>query len=184
VHTATLHSQRATRCQDGTRSPDATRRPETPVGAESFADLLRDEHAALLGRFDDFREAVSPQARQRIGDELCEALEIHLRLEEDVLHPVAGRLLQDTAAFAVALRGDVEHELLRALTDRLRGLYVTEDEYGACLAVLESHLLAHVESEEDDLLPVIEGRLCSAALTREWARRRTAVLAATTFERP
>jgi hypothetical protein len=71
VHTATIHSQHATRCQDATRSQDATRRPDTPVGAESFADLLRDEHAALLGRFGDFREAVSPQARQRIGDELA-----------------------------------------------------------------------------------------------------------------
>jgi hemerythrin-like domain-containing protein len=171
VHTSSRHPR------------DASRHPDSPIGAESFADVVRDEHAALLGRFDDFREAVSPQARQRIGDELCEALEIHLRLEEDVLHPVAGRLLQDSAAFAVALRGDVEHELLRELTDRLRGLYVTEDEYGACLAVLESHLLAHVESEEDDLLPVIEGRLCSAALTREWARRREAVLGATALAR-
>jgi hypothetical protein len=165
-------------------SRHAIRHPDAPLGADPFADLLRDEHADLLGRFGDFREAGSPHARQRIGDELCEALEIHLRLEEDVLHPVAGRLLQDTAAFAVALRGDVEHELLRALTDRLRGLYVTEDEYGACLAVLECHLLAHVESEEDDLLPAIEGRQCSAALTREWARRRTAVLGAATLERP
>jgi hemerythrin-like domain-containing protein len=158
----------------------ATLEPAGTNAAASFADLLRDEHAGLLGRFDDFREAVSPHARQRIGDELCEALELHLRLEEDVLHPIAGRLLQDSAAFAVALRGELEHELLRVLAERLRGLYVTEDEYGACLAVLESHLLAHVASEEDDLLPVLEGRLSSAALTREWQRRRAAVLGSVT----
>jgi hypothetical protein len=143
-----------------------------PYDPHAFLELLRDEHAQLLERFTDFSEAVDAPLQQRIADELCEALELHLRLEDELLHPIAARLLQDTRAEPAAIRGDIEHAIVRDLIGRLGDAYAGEAPFLATLAVLEATVISHVQSEEDDLFPHLDGRIPQRELAMRWHERR------------
>ena len=144
--------------------------PSTPQG--SFFEYLRDEHAELLRRFDEFRDAEDPRVRQAIADELTGAVALHLgtavaAMYESTRHAVAGSPQE-----RIPLRAAIEAEFLQEILERIRAMYVDEVEFAACLDVLERQLRAHVEGVEDDLFPLVERSGAEARLHIQWKERR------------
>lgn len=136
----------------------------TPDGLEH----VRDAHAELLRRFDEYRDVADDSVRQNIVDEAREAIELHLRTAEAVLLPLADRTLDGTDDEAVSSRAELEHELLRLVMDRLGSLYSTEATFRELVMALEGHLQAYVEFMEDRLVAGLEGRINVEQLASSW----------------
>ncbi len=136
----------------------------SPNGLEQ----VRDAHAELLRRFDEYRDASNDVVRQNIVDEAREAIELHLRTAEAVLMPLADRTFDGTDDQAVSSRADLEHDVLRAVMDRVGALYSTEAAFRELVIALEAHLRVYVEFMEDRLLAGLEGRVNVALLDSAW----------------
>jgi hypothetical protein len=139
---------------------------------ESFFEYLRDEHAELLRRFDEFRDAEDPRVRQAIADELTGAVALHLGTAVAALYESTRHTLEGSPQQRIPLRAVIEAEFLQEILERIRALYVDEVEFAACLDVLEHQLRAHVEGVEDDLFPMVDLSGAEGRLHLEWKKRR------------
>ena len=132
-------------CRDGIRLVPR----EEP---RDLAAAMNAEHATLCREIANGLSAARSDggARPLAIARLVDALELHMRVEEDVLHPVLGANPELADAAEVAA---VEHRLIRELTRDL-----TRDDPGAlqCRAILEvlgKIVRHHVEEEAYGLLP-------------------------------
>lgn len=143
--------------------------------------LLRQEHRRMRELFARYESPATDAAeRQRILGEIAMALSVHLRVEEEVLHPAAravldegGRELLDEAAVENVPQ---KYFLIELITSRQ-----ADRLFRARVKVIRRHFEYHVREEEHRLLPLLEtSGIDQAALGLEIAACREALLAAAT----
>ncbi len=129
-------------------------------------DAFRAEHAELLEHVEQLREAARrlPQmetaereaAVGRILEFLRDSLVPHAEAEERVLYPAVASLLGNPEATATMVS---DH---RAIVARIEALAATGaedvDRLQELLYGLHALLILHFHKEEDDYLPLLEGR--------------------------
>jgi iron-sulfur cluster repair protein YtfE (RIC family) len=94
-------------------------------------------------------EAASGKRRQSYVDELSQALQAHMALEEDVVYP---RMKPITGGKDVQ-EGITEHELARKILADVEALSPDEPGFGAALESLKAGISHHVDEEEHDVFP-------------------------------
>ena len=121
--------------------------------APKITRMIRSDHARLLGIFHRYTADAPADLRKALADRLCTALEIHMKLEEDVFYPALRELFPGNETIQ---RGEPEHHALRRLIGRLRRM--SEGDVGFDGAVLElmRSFMHHVADEETVLLPAAE----------------------------
>lgn len=131
--------------------PSLAPAPAGPAGG--IVAQLRADHVqlrALLHAFAMFDRDEEAQ-RERVVDELCDALLMHARLEEELLYPALRGLVEDRLLEDAAL----EHDSMRELIEQLGTLFADDAFFDAGVAVLAEEMERHIAFEETLLFPAL-----------------------------
>lgn len=133
----------------------------------SATRLIRGDHAYVMAQF----HKVQPGASRLVSDaavrNLCNALEVHATLEEELFYPA---LHGAGVALPQLDQALPEHRQMRELIQRLRGAGDDEQTRRAPLHELLRIVMHHVAEEESVLLPAAEHHLSHEALCEIGAR--------------
>lgn len=120
-------------------------------------ELMEHEHSIIQGLFQNYGEAISrgepSHCRQALAEEICMALTIHMRLENEIFYPVLrdrlqlqGELFED---------GEAEHGLARGLVAQVLRMAPEHPSYDAQVTVLADWALDHMREEGEHLFPAM-----------------------------
>jgi hypothetical protein len=136
----------------------------TQTLAPSATDLIRGDHARVLGAFHRYKMASSPGRKQALVNTVCLALEVHAQIEEEIFYPAIR-----AEHPALVEKSVPEHEEMRSLIAMLRAMRPEDEEYDRSFMELMRKVIHHVADEETTLLPDAE-RLLAPQLGELGAR--------------
>ncbi|MDQ1921774.1 hemerythrin domain-containing protein [Massilia pseudoviolaceinigra] len=142
----------------------------------SVTDMIRFDHSHVLVTFHQYTTAARPSVKKALAETICDALEIHATLEEEVFYPVLRRL---NGAEPVIQKSQPEHDEMRRLIAELRATGPTDRRHDQLLHELMRDVMHHVADEETVLLPEAERMLDKNRLNElgvQMTRRRLELL--------
>jgi hypothetical protein len=124
---------------------EAAGRSLRPGAARDAIAFLKADHKQILDWFSQFRKSRDGERRANLASNICRALRLHLRLEEEILYP----------AFLVATRerekhheAHVEHAVARTLIAEIEAASSRDDYFDARVNVLGDMIRHHFRQEE------------------------------------
>jgi len=109
---------------------------------------LEQEHRKVESLMDQLSESDPGEERDRMVQELTEALHIHMEVEERFLYPIVAQVAgQETEQEA-----DIEHSLAREGLATINDLS-KKPGFGAAVDMLKGGVGHHVEEEEKEIFP-------------------------------
>jgi len=115
-------------------------------------NLLKQDHRSVEKLFSDFQEG-----RDRsVVEEICNELDLHTRLEEEIVYPVLRADVPDGEGMAE--HAEEEHKEARQLVGRVRE---TDDasHLDELIQELQTAVEEHVSEEENEVFPKMEEAL-------------------------
>ncbi|HEY0062587.1 MAG TPA: hemerythrin domain-containing protein [Telluria sp.] len=119
----------------------------------SITDMIRFDHSHVLVTFHQYTSDSRPSVKKALADTICDALEIHATLEEEIFYP-AMRLLDPGEP--VIQKSEPEHNEMRRLIAELRATDAKDIRHDKILNDLMRDVMHHVADEETVLLPTAE----------------------------
>jgi len=112
--------------------------------------LLEDDHKTIKRLLAEGEETTerAEKTRAEIYDRLKSFLEIHERIEEEVLYPA---LRSHPRSKEIALEGYEEHHVVDEIFEELEATPTTSEKWGAKFKVAQENLEHHIEEEEGDM---------------------------------
>ena len=92
------------------------------------------------------------EAVQALVKQVCAALKVHVRIEEEVFYPAVRKALKDKDLIEEA---EVEHESAKTLIRQLGRMKPRDPKYIATFTVLCEYIEHHVKEEEDEMFPKV-----------------------------
>jgi len=120
----------------------------------SVTNMIRMDHTHVMTTFHQYEIGASPQKKQALVNTICLALEIHAQLEEEIFYPAMREIAADSRT--VEEKSIPEHNEMRRLIAKLRGMEPTDAAYDASVMELMRNVMHHVAEEETALLPDAE----------------------------
>ncbi|MGC4772228.1 hemerythrin domain-containing protein [Micromonospora sp. DT44] len=121
--------------------------------------LLKEDHKEMRRLFKAFQDAEEGPAsqRQKLVNQILEALTVHTYLENEVMYPEVRRLLPD-------LEDDIlesyeEHHVADVLCLELASMDAKDERFTAKTTVLIENVTHHVEEEEEEWFPKVREAL-------------------------
>ncbi len=143
--------------------------------APHATQMVRTDHRRVLDTFHRYRATRSPRVKRGLVRSICLALEVHTRLEEELLYP-AVREVSSTEFLREAVP---QHDEMRRLMAQLRDMDPAAPGFDATFMGLMRQVMHHMADEETLFLPeaerVLRGRL--GELGAQMMRRRLALMA-------
>lgn len=107
-------------------------------------ELLKDDHRKVEELFESYESTKSGARKLKIAHQICDELNIHTRIEEEVFYPaLVGKIEQDILDEAY-----VEHDGAKALINELLNGTPDDEYYDAKVSVLAEQIEHHVKEEE------------------------------------
>ena len=124
-----------------------------PEPHDGILALLRADHARMRAMFHEVAmlDSEEEERRERLVDDLCDALTLHAMLEEELFYPALRALVDDNLLDTAEL----EHDSARELILQLETLFPDDDFFDATVAVLAEEVAHHVAIEETVLFPAL-----------------------------
>jgi hemerythrin superfamily protein len=116
--------------------------------------LLKADHKEvkqLFAKFEDLSDR-SKVGKKAVADQICEALTVHTRLEEELFYPAVRQATEDDDLMDEAL---VEHASAKDLIAQIAAIDPGEELYDAKVKVLSEQIDHHVEEEEGEMFPKV-----------------------------
>lgn len=136
----------------------------------SITDMIRFDHSHVLVTFHQYTTTSKPSVKKALAETICDALEIHATLEEEIFYPVLRRL---DPAEPVLQKSEPEHDEMRRMIGELRATRAADSAHDSLVHELMRDVMHHVADEETVLLPHAERLLgkerleeLGAAMTR------------------
>lgn len=123
----------------------------------TITSMIRLDHMHVLAAFHRYHRSTPWWRKRAIVGSVCDALEIHAQLEEELFYPALGEVLADDDETLAKSRP--EHDEMRAIIARLRGMGPENAAYDALFMQLMRNVIHHVADEETRLLPAAERAL-------------------------
>ena len=127
--------------------------------------LLKKDHKevkALFKEFERMRDRAA-QKKQPVVAQICHALTVHARLEEELVYPVLKELRSHDIKDLVAEAAE-EHQVAKTLIGELATLSPDDTQYNAKVTVLGEYVQHHVKEEEKELFPKAHKHLSAKRL--------------------
>lgn len=112
-------------------------------------DVLKEDHQQVKQLFEEFENAKG-SAKQTIVEEVLGALEIHSKIEEDLVYPAIRKAADEEQQEKVD-EANEEHHVVALLSKELRKLKASDDGYRAKFMVLSELVKHHIEEEEGEM---------------------------------
>ncbi len=107
--------------------------------------LLKADHRQVEGWFKEFEKARSDERKKDLAGKICEALQVHTAIEEEIFYPA---FLEATQEEDLHHEAEVEHEGAKRLIADIEASGPKEDYYDARVTVLSEMIKHHVKEEE------------------------------------
>jgi hemerythrin superfamily protein len=125
--------------------------------AKDAIELLTDDHEQVKAMFEEFDDLAGDDSRddekRALVQQICRALEIHERIEEEIFYPAAREALEDDDLVDEAV---VEPPRIKDLVEELKAMDPLDDMYDAKVKVLVEYVEHHVQEEESELFPQLK----------------------------
>jgi hemerythrin superfamily protein len=138
----------------------------------SITDMIRFDHSHVMVTFHQYTKDKRPSVKKALAETICDALEIHATLEEEIFYPVMRPRAADQK---VMEKSEPEHMELRRIFDELRATDPRDSRHDEVMFVLMRDVQHHVADEETVLLPEAEQTLSKERLSElgsEMTKRR------------
>jgi len=114
--------------------------------------LLKEDHARVKKLLEEGESTTERgvKTRDQLFDRLKSELEIHERIEEEVLYPA---LKSHPKARELALEGYEEHHVVDTILAELEQTDPSDEQWGAKFKVAKENLEHHIEEEETEMFP-------------------------------
>ncbi len=119
---------------------------------EALAFLMK-QHREVEALFDAFEASEDDAEKTQLVDQICLALAVHAKIEEELLYPEAEDKIDEPDMVDEAY---VEHATAKGLIAQLEGMKVGDPYYDAKVTVLGEYIAHHVKEEETELFPEIK----------------------------
>jgi len=140
------------------------------ASASTVTDMLREDHKKVKGLFEKFEQADDATAKQRIVETALAELEVHAKLEEELIYPAIRAEIGDEDLMDEALE---EHHVVHGLLGELKKMKPSDERYDAKFTVLAENVRHHIKEEESEMFPKAEDceidweALCSQVVKRK-----------------
>lgn len=121
---------------------------------EQVLELLKEDHKHVKKHFREFEKMdpeQDPQACQDLVMRVCDELEVHAQLEEELFYPKAREAMAASEGEDLIDEAEVEHNSLKQLIAELRGLTPQDQKFKANFTVLSEYVKHHVKEEESEM---------------------------------
>ena len=128
-------------------------------------EMLREDHRKVKQLFDEFEHAEESQAKEQIVENTVRELEVHAALEEEIFYPAAEKQINEKESIDEARE---EHHVVKLIIGELKKMSADDERYDAKYKVLSESVKHHIEEEESELFPKLEGELDAEGLGTRW----------------
>lgn len=144
--------------------------------AKDAVALLTADHEAVHQMFADYEKTRSVARKKALVDDICTALSVHVRIEEEIFYPAVKTALKDKLLVPEAT---VEHAGIKELIAQLEGVEPGGVIYDAKVKVLSEYVEHHVKEEQGEMFPKVKASsLDLVELGARMATRKADLLAA------
>jgi hemerythrin superfamily protein len=119
----------------------------------SITDMIRFDHSHVMVTFHQYTRDKRPSVKKALAETICDALEIHATLEEEIFYPAMRPIANDQK---VMDKSEPEHMEMRRVIDELRGTDPSDSRHDELVFALMRDVQHHVADEETVLLPQAE----------------------------
>ena len=143
---------------------------KSQIDSTSVTDMLREDHKKVNGLFEEFEQAEDAKSKQRIVETAVTELEVHSKLEEELIYPAIRSEIDDEDLMDEALE---EHHVVHGLIGELKKMKPGDPRYDAKFTVLAESVRHHIKEEESEMFPKAEeceidwDTLCSQVVKRK-----------------
>lgn len=135
-------------------------------------DMLREDHEKVKGLFEQFEQAESDEKKQLVATAIQE-LEIHTALEEEIFYPAAREALQGESEEEDTIdEAWEEHHVVKLVIAELKKMDPDDERYDAKFTVMAENVKHHIEEEEGELFPKLEGDIDEEELGEQMMERK------------
>ena len=113
-------------------------------GKDAIA-LLKADHRQVEKWFSEFEKAGTPSRKEMLARQICSALRVHARIEEEIFYPA---FYEATRNKELHHEAEVEHAGARKLITEIESTGARDDYYDAKVTVLSEMIKHHVKEEE------------------------------------
>lgn len=118
--------------------------------------LLKADHQEATELFERIEQAETAAQKKALVTEVCLALSVHMRIEEDIFYPAAKKALKgDEEGEDLVPEARVEHAGVKQLITEVESAAQGE-EYDAKVQVMSEYIKHHVKEEENEMFPKVE----------------------------
>lgn len=133
-----------------TRAPAKKSVPsKTPRATDAIA-MLRADHRKVSDLFEQFESSRSPAKKKQLVSQICNELEIHTQLEEEIFYPAVKAALKDKELVPEAT---VEHASVKDLIAQVKDVEPFGEMYDAKVKVMSEFVKHHVKEEQNEMFP-------------------------------
>ncbi|MDB5960778.1 MAG: cation-binding protein [Massilia sp.] len=143
----------------------------------TITDMIRFDHSHVMLTWHQYVSTKTATVKKALAETICDALEIHATLEEEIFYPTLRQLGIGGHTLG---KSEPEHNEMRAVIARIRSADPESSRYDQLVAELMRDVIKHVADEETVLLPDAERLLSSerlSALGVQMTKRRAQLLA-------
>jgi len=115
------------------------------AAGEDAITLLKADHRQVEEWFEQFESTRSAERKQKLAAQICQALEVHTEIEEEIFYPA---FLEATEEEDIHHEAEVEHESAKKLIAEIKDSGPDDDYYDAKVKVLSEMIKHHVNEEE------------------------------------
>jgi hemerythrin superfamily protein len=119
----------------------------------SITDMIRFDHSHVMVTFHQYTRDKRPSVKKALAETICDALEIHATLEEEIFYPAMRPKAHDQK---VMEKSEPEHDDMRAVIAELRRTDPKSPRHDDLVFELMRDVVHHVADEETVLLPDAE----------------------------
>ncbi len=146
----------------------------THILDQNAIDILMADHKKVKKLFKDYQTLIederSNHEKEKLATTICEELENHATIEEEIFYPRVRAVLHDKNLMDEA---QVEHDSFQELINQIRSMNPEDDLYDAKVTVLGEYVEHHVKEEEDEMFPKVRiSELDLEEIGEEMAERR------------
>lgn len=133
----------------------------------TITDMIRFDHSHVMVTFHQYSRDKRPTVKKALADTICDALEIHATLEEEIFYPA---MRQRDAKEPFIHKAEPEHNEMRRIIAELRRTSGADPRHDDLMMELMRDVIHHVADEETKLLPQAEAIFPKERLSEMGAR--------------
>ncbi len=119
--------------------------PSSSIKGTDAIALLKSDHRQVEAWFAQVGKSNSNSRKQQLASNICEALTVHMTIEEEIFYPAFLQATEDKDLHHEAV---VEHAGAKKLIAEIRKMSAGEDYFDAKVTVLSEMIKHHVKEEE------------------------------------